>query len=260
MASRNGKWGDGKPNSGVRLVGANALPELDASSYIFTPLSRFGNSVGPETRVRMLMNPVETTRLLLLRHAETAAPDRFHGAESDIELGERGRRQAEAVARSLATQNADRLYCSGMRRAIETASAIARSTGLEPIIVPEFFERKMGPLSGKLFSETVGTYEDSRFRWMEGDLDATHEGGESYAQVRERVLPRLREVLDDERGKTIILVIHGMVMRVIFSEWLAGHGLRHFTEFHTQNAALNELNWDGTNLHAVQLNVLPKLN
>ncbi len=40
-----------------------------------------------------------TTRVLLLRHAETAAPDRFHGAESDIGLGARGFLQAEAVAR-----------------------------------------------------------------------------------------------------------------------------------------------------------------
>ena len=42
------------------------------------------------------------TRVLLLRHAETAAPDRFHGAESDVDLGDRGSRQAEAVAPGLA--------------------------------------------------------------------------------------------------------------------------------------------------------------
>src|SRR5437016_3429128 len=38
------------------------------------------------------------TRVLLLRHAETADPTIFHGAESDVGLSERGRRQADELA------------------------------------------------------------------------------------------------------------------------------------------------------------------
>lgn len=212
------------------------------------------------TMSTLLMIRHETTRLLLLRHAETAAPDRFHGAESDIELGERGQRQANVVAQALALENADRLYCSGMLRAIETAAAIALTTGLNPIIIPEFHERKMGPLSGKAYSDTSHHYQESRTQWMAGDLDATHVGGESYAQVRDRVLPRLRAVLDAEAGKTIVVVIHGMVMRVIFSEWLEGYGLANFVEFPTENAAINDLKWDGERLHPTRLNLIPDLS
>lgn len=194
------------------------------------------------------MIPESTTRLLLLRHAETAAPNRFHGAESDIELGERGYRQAEAAARLLSARNPDRLYCSAMRRAVATATAISRATGLEPIVIPEFHERKMGPLSGQLFADTADHYEDSRVRWMQGDLDATHKGGESYAQVRDRVLPKLREVLDAEMGQSIVVVIHGMVMRVIFSEWLRGFSVMDFATFKTENAVIHDLTWDGSQL------------
>ena len=42
------------------------------------------------------------TRILLARHAETAAPDRFHGAESDIALSDQGREQATLLGRRLA--------------------------------------------------------------------------------------------------------------------------------------------------------------
>ncbi len=66
------------------------------------------------------------TRILLLRHAETSAPERFHGAESDIGLGERGRRQAVAVAEALAAERPDALYCSGMRRPSRPLSRSAR--------------------------------------------------------------------------------------------------------------------------------------
>ncbi len=44
------------------------------------------------------------TRVVLLRHAEMAAPDLFHGAESEIGLSERGRQQAEAIAPVLAAE------------------------------------------------------------------------------------------------------------------------------------------------------------
>ena len=44
-------------------------------------------------------------RFFLLRHAETADPLVFHGAESDVGLSERGRRQAGAVAPLLAAES-----------------------------------------------------------------------------------------------------------------------------------------------------------
>ena len=38
------------------------------------------------------------TTIWLVRHAETAAPTMFHGAESDVALGEHGKRQTTAAA------------------------------------------------------------------------------------------------------------------------------------------------------------------
>jgi probable phosphoglycerate mutase len=70
------------------------------------------------------------TRVLLLRHAETAAPDRFHGAESDLPLGDRGREQAAAVAPGLALLRPVALYCSPMLRARQTAQPIGVARGL----------------------------------------------------------------------------------------------------------------------------------
>src|SRR5262245_5735764 len=88
------------------------------------------------------------TRVLLLRHAESANPTIFHGAESDVDLSERGRRQAEAVALILAGSRPGRLISSGMRRAQETAKPIARACGLPLEIEPGLHERRVGALSG----------------------------------------------------------------------------------------------------------------
>ena len=78
---------------------------------------------------------MQGTRLLLARHAETSAPDRFHGAESDIGLSEWGARQAELLGPVAQAVGAVALYCSAMRRAVDTAAAIGRACALEPIAI-----------------------------------------------------------------------------------------------------------------------------
>ncbi len=66
---------------------------------------------------------MQGTRVMLARHAETAAPNRFHGAESDIGLSELGVRQAERLAEYLSTIGPAAIYSSAMRRAVETTGA-----------------------------------------------------------------------------------------------------------------------------------------
>ena len=61
------------------------------------------------------------TRVWLLRHAESAVPTVFHGAESDIGLSDRGRRRVDALVPDLAAHNPDAVVSSGMQRAILTA-------------------------------------------------------------------------------------------------------------------------------------------
>src|SRR5437660_2574451 len=92
------------------------------------------------------MRSAMATRVWLLRHAETADPRVFHGAESDVGLSERGRRQAEQIAAYLAglTPAPEAVVSSGMRRALDTAWPIARACGLEVRVEPALHERKVG--------------------------------------------------------------------------------------------------------------------
>src|SRR4051794_5459463 len=92
--------------------------------------------------------PTMPTRVLLLRHAESSDPSVFHGAESDVGLSERGRRQADAVAGYLAARRPDAVVSSAMRRALDTAGPIARACGLGLLVEPALHERRVGALSG----------------------------------------------------------------------------------------------------------------
>jgi 2,3-bisphosphoglycerate-dependent phosphoglycerate mutase len=200
------------------------------------------------------MPPITITRLLLLRHAETAAPDSFHGAESDVELGARGHEQAAAVALRLAGLHPYALYCSPMLRARQTAEPIAVACGLEAVVVPDLHERRMGPLSGMTLAEGWDAYMNAMDRWKSGDLEAAHEGGESYAQIRDRVVPVFVGLADRHAGETIIVVAHGVVIRVLLSSLLKGQGPADFEGFGIDFVAVNDLRFDGEVWRAVSLN------
>jgi 2,3-bisphosphoglycerate-dependent phosphoglycerate mutase len=193
------------------------------------------------------------TRVLLLRHAETSAPEFFHGAESDVGLGARGRIQAEAVARTLAALRPDALYCSAMRRAVETARPIGQACGLVPELVESLHERRMGPLSGRSKREGMEAYDAARTRWMAGDLDFTHAGGESYADIRRRAVPTFEALAARHPGRTIVVVAHGVVIRVLLTTLLDGYGPAHFEAIGIPNVALNDLRHDGNRWRAEAL-------
>jgi len=203
------------------------------------------------------MSSIPKTRVLLLRHAETAAPDRFHGAESDIGLGDRGRQQAAAVAPLLASLHPDALYSSPMLRACQTAEPIAFASGLKVEIVPELHERRMGPLSGMTLSEGWEAYTTAMDRWKRGDLEAAHEGGESFLQMQNRVVPASVGLARKHEGRTIVVVAHGVVIRVLLSSLLEGKSPADFDSFGIDFVAVNDLRFDGRIWRAGALNELP---
>lgn len=185
------------------------------------------------------------TRVLLLRHAETASPDRFHGAESDVGLGDRGRIQAATVARRLAPLRPDAIYSSGMIRARQTAEPIGTECGLTPQVVHALHERRMGPLSGQPREEGWTTYQEAMTRWMAGDLEYTHEGGESFAAIASRTIPAFQAVADRHRGQTVVVVAHGVVIRVLLCSLEEGRGPAGFENIPIDFVAVNDLRWDG---------------
>jgi 2,3-bisphosphoglycerate-dependent phosphoglycerate mutase len=192
--------------------------------------------------------------VLLARHAETAAPDRFHGAESDIGLSELGGRQAERLAEYLSTSGATAIFSSAMRRAVETTEPIARACKLVPTPIAALHERGIGPLSGLSREAGWAVYAASKTRWIDGDLDHTHEGGESYNDVRRRIVPVLQELTARHAGQTIIVIVHGVVIRVALTSLLAGSRPAEFDRFAIDFASVNDLRFDGTIWTAQALN------
>jgi broad specificity phosphatase PhoE len=170
-----------------------------------------------------------STRVLLLRHAETAEPGRFHGCESDVGLSPRGHAQARAAAARYARETPAVVVSSGLLRARDTARPIAEACAVEHRVVEPIHERRMGHLARALREDGWATYDEGRRRWAAGELDWTHEGGESYAQIHARVVPAFEAIAADAIGRTAVVVAHGVVIRVLLTSLVAGLSPADFT-------------------------------
>lgn len=198
------------------------------------------------------------TRVWLLRHGESADPNVFHGAESDIGLSERGRRQAAALAPVLSALQPVAVVSSGMRRAIDTATPIALACGMPLRIEPDLHERRVGDLCGTPFSWSEGVWAETHRRWIAGETSYAPPGSESFDAIRDRVLPVWRRLTAELAGQSLVLVTHGVVCKVLLLSIGTGWGPPDWPKVGSiRNAAIHELVGREQQWQLLRLNDLP---
>jgi len=167
----------------------------------------------------------------LARHAESADPTVFHGYESDIDLGPNGRAQASRFGARADLSRVDLLVSSGQLRSLNTLESLGKTLGLKPRIIRGFHERKVGILQGTPTNAPNSPFAHTRKEWGNGNKEFTTEGGESYTQVRERVLGAMHELNDlciQEHARFPLVVSHGLTMKILLLEWLYGGDTAHW--------------------------------
>ncbi len=152
--------------------------------------------------------------IFLIRHGETALNVARVLQPADTPLSERGRRQAQALAKRFDVAAFGALISSDLPRAIETAGAIARVTGKEIEPCDLLQERNFGALRGTAYDT------------LNYDAIAMEEappGGESMATVRERARQAmifLRET-HTALGSDLLVISHGLFIRTMLAESVA---------------------------------------
>jgi broad specificity phosphatase PhoE len=199
------------------------------------------------------------TRVIVLRHGESADPTVFHGAESDVGLSARGRRQAAAVAPLLAARAPAAVVSSAMRRARDTAAPIAAACGLPVLVEPQLHERRVGALSGTPFAAGDGVWPDTLRRWVAGETSFAPPGAESFDDIRARVLPVWERLTRTYDGRCLVVVAHGVVCKVLFLSVLPGLSPADWERLGPiRNVALTELEGAAGRWQARRLNEQPE--
>jgi alpha-ribazole phosphatase len=184
-------------------------------------------------------------RLLLARHAPTDwnSEGRYQG-QRDIELGPRGRRLAGLLARRLAAERIDHVHCSDLRRAHETASIVSEKRGLSVVADARLRELCFGAWEGLSHDEIRRRYPQELAAWEADPLRVAPAGGETLAQLAERVGAFLADrTRDAGPDRTVLVVGHRGSLQVLLCLAL-GLPVEFRWKFWIAPASLSELRLD----------------
>ena len=161
------------------------------------------------------------TRLVLVRHAATeeSARGRCYG-RTDIQLSAEGREHAKALAAALQGLALAAVYASPLSRALDTARPIAVAFGLVPVTHSGLQELHFGELEGSLYEQIEAEHPDLFRQWLDGPGGVHFPGGESLAEVGERVRGAVGEIRERHEGEAVAVVAHGGVLRVVLADVL----------------------------------------
>lgn len=198
------------------------------------------------------------TTIYLLRHGEIESDGirRFLG-RTDARLSALGFDQARMWRDAFAEICFDAIYASDLSRCAETARIIAADSGNDVCLLSELREIDLGKLEGLAM-------EDFR-KWFRKEWEArgkdivgyVPEGGESFSNLQQRVLPVFRNIIPRHEGN-ILMVTHAGVIRVILCHIL-DMPLSNLFRIEQSYGCLNLLETKGESFRVVgiNLNTLP---
>jgi broad specificity phosphatase PhoE len=196
-----------------------------------------GGRRGPADRVRavtgaLICRPMQTTPLTgtihLVRHGEVENPKGVvYGRLPGYNLSLRGQQQAIEAGEHLARANVGVISSSPLERAQETAQAIAVHHGLE-VATDERFIESATTFEG--IGRSLWSFATSPRHWWRLRNPWAPSWGESFAEMRKRMLEGIADALESARGREIVVVSHQtpvLVTRLALARrsvppWIAG--------------------------------------
>lgn len=165
------------------------------------------------------MTDEKQLRLIMIRHGESEADllDVCEG-RADFELTERGHRQAQRMAEWVSRRyDIDRIYCSTLRRARQTAEHLAARTGLSLTPDERLMEFNNGLLAGLPRGEAAARYPE-----IPGlPLHEARYEMESMLEFRARAEYMLSKLIaEGTDGSTTAVVAHGGMIAMLYRAFL----------------------------------------
>ncbi len=177
-------------------------------------------------------------KLYAARHGETEwnSLDKICG-RTDLNLTEKGINQAHDLGKRMARENKipDVMVVSPMKRAQQTARAVLEELPKKDIIYLT---------DQRLIEMNYGIYEGmprltEGFLENKGNLAVKYPGGESQLMAAARVYPLIDELKEKYPDKTVMLVCHGGICRIIHT-YFQNLSNADFLKWTAKNCSLSE--------------------
>ena len=153
-------------------------------------------------------------KLYIARHGETPwnLENRVCG-RTDVPLTEKGVEQARLLAQNAMGKGIEVILSSPLLRAQQTAHAVSEAIGVPIELDERLIELDFGSFEG-------GPRSDPEFQYTRAQFPTRYPGGESAFQLAHRVYSCLEDVKRKYAGKTVLLVCHGGVCRMVRSYFM----------------------------------------
>jgi broad specificity phosphatase PhoE/ribonuclease HI len=164
--------------------------------------------------------PAVTTVTHLLRHGRTEhTPERRYSGRNDLPLSATGRAEAEAVAKRAGELGIEVIVASPLRRTRETAEVVGAALGLPVQYDSDLVELDFGDFEGLTAEEAQQEHPLAARRFAE-DITVAAPGGESIADVSDRVARARARILRGHAGKTVLVVAHVTPIKLLLAAGL----------------------------------------
>lgn len=180
-------------------------------------------------------------KIFLARHgqSELNLQERVTG-QLDPPLSQKGREQAEYLKSVLRWEKLAAIYTSPLSRAVETAKPAAKNHNLTIETREGLKEINLGVLQGRFRDQRDLEAQRLYEAWEKDKLLHLIPCGETFLDLRKRVIPCLRDILDRENGNTILIVGHRNTNQLILGD-LMRLSLEDSLELNIKNKYLYEI-------------------
>jgi len=167
------------------------------------------------------MNGKTACRIYLIRHGETTNADEvcFNG-HFDVDLSDQGKNQSLRIAEALKSLPIKAIYSSDLKRTQIGAQYVAIQHELKHTPYKELRELAFGDWEGLSINEVNRNYPGKLKERLKNIEQFRAEGGESFFQLRDRVIPKFNEIVSRHSCDSIVILCHGGVIRIILAHIL----------------------------------------
>ena len=134
---------------------------------------------------------------------------------SDEELTDEGIRQAEKAGQVLKDKGIGWIYCSPLKRTVQTAGIIGQILGKRPILDDSFKELRLGAWEGMSEIEVARKFPEEWKLWNTRPGELVLGGRETLDELLDRVLDGLARLWQRVGNARILVVTHVAIVRVL---------------------------------------------
>ena len=204
---------------------------------------------------------MKKTRIFIVRHTETVGniEKRLTGRQ-DYEVTLRGEKLIQKLTSELSNIKFDKIYSSTSGRAIKTVENLAKLNNLEIETKEDLCEMYFGKYDGWKWEDVNRIQPEIKQRQNEINEISGIEDQETMEHVADRMDKCIRDIVQANIGKTILISSHGVAIEAFLRKISGIPFSQEREKFCQYNVAINELEYENDKFKVIQLANIDYLN